>query len=206
MKAYASRTGTKRNLDGLRDAGWGLLISATGDHRDEGFTDHMLDNGAWTAHQQGKAWDREAFERLLEAYGETAHQTVAPDIVAGGAASLELTRSWLPRLLELPGHVLVAVQDGMTASSVRELLGPRVGVFVGGSTGWKWSSLREVWGPLCAELGTRLHVGRAGSGRMVERCGLAGAYSFDTSEPSRYRVKLPGLDNARRQLPLGELR
>ena len=37
MIGYASRTGTKRNLDALRAAGWRLLISATGVHRDEGF-------------------------------------------------------------------------------------------------------------------------------------------------------------------------
>lgn len=37
MLGYASRTGTRRNLAALRAAGWRLLVSATGVHRDEGF-------------------------------------------------------------------------------------------------------------------------------------------------------------------------
>ena len=67
--AYASRTGTQRNLDAMRRAGWRLLISATGAHRDEGF-EYGIDNGAWSAHQKGDPWDRAAFERLIESQGE----------------------------------------------------------------------------------------------------------------------------------------
>src|SRR5688572_53628 len=44
---FASRTGGA-NLENLRRAGWGLLISATGEHRDEGFETICIDNGAWT--------------------------------------------------------------------------------------------------------------------------------------------------------------
>src|SRR3546814_4879783 len=48
--AYASRTGTRRNLDALRDAGWRLMVSARGVLRTEGFP-YELDNGAWTSFQ-----------------------------------------------------------------------------------------------------------------------------------------------------------
>jgi hypothetical protein len=34
---YASRTGTRRNLDALRERGWRLLVSASGVLRTEGF-------------------------------------------------------------------------------------------------------------------------------------------------------------------------
>jgi hypothetical protein len=201
IRAYASRTGTKRNLDALRAAGWGLLISATGVHRSEGFADHMLDNGAWTAHQSGKPWDVGKFEQLLDVFGRTSAQTIAPDIVAGGVDSLALSISWLPRLLAIGRPVLVPVQDGMEPEQLRPVVGACVGLFVGGSTAWKWDTL-HVWAKLSRESGCRIHVGRAGSARMVSRCVAAGAHSFDTSEPSRYAIKLPGLDNARRQLPL----
>lgn len=63
MIAYASRTGTRRNLDALRGAGWRLLVSATGVHRHEGFR-YAIDNGAWTAYQAGTLWNESAFLRL----------------------------------------------------------------------------------------------------------------------------------------------
>jgi hypothetical protein len=56
MIGYASRTGTRRNLAALRAAGWRLLLSPTGVLRTEGFR-YALDNGAWTAHQQGTEFD-----------------------------------------------------------------------------------------------------------------------------------------------------
>lgn len=45
MIGYASRTGTRRNLDALRAAGWRLMVSARGALRTEGFP-YALDNGA----------------------------------------------------------------------------------------------------------------------------------------------------------------
>jgi hypothetical protein len=188
-----------------------LLICASrrpsADHRDEGFAELCLDNGAWkcreelTPEARLAAWERDyraAFESLVAEFGARARFTIVPDVVAGGMLSLDHSRSWLSRL---PGLRLVPVQDGMTPALVEPLLGPSVGVFVGGSTEWKWASL-PAWADLARRSGCWLHVGRAGSGRMVERCGLAGANSFDTSEPSRYLCKLAGLDNARRQMPI----
>lgn len=55
LDAYASRTGTKRNLAALRAAGWGLFVSTAGVHRNEGFR-FMIDNGAWSAFTKGLAW------------------------------------------------------------------------------------------------------------------------------------------------------
>lgn len=216
MLGYASRTGTKRNLDALRGAGWGLLVCASidgkRDHRDEGFADIMLDNGAWKLREVGEtpserlsAW-RQDYERpfhdLINAFGVKARLIVLPDVVAGGDVSLEQSVSWIGRLCGAGETLLIPVQDGMRPEQVAEFVGKRVGIFVGGTTEWKWSSLRAWWGPLALEHGCWLHVGRAASGRMVERCGIAGAHSFDTSQPSRYQCKLAGLDNARRQVPL----
>lgn len=218
MLAYASRTGTRKNLEALRRSGWGLLICASADgardHRDEGFGEIMLDNGAWKTRDAApdaagrlRAW-RETYERpfcdLVDAFGRLARLIVLPDVIAGGHVSLMQSVSWVERLEGTAATLLLPVQDGMRLADVRPYVGGRVGIFVGGSTDWKWRSLREEWGPLASDVGCWLHVGRAGSGRMVERCALAGADSFDTSEPSRYACKLPGLDNARRQMVLGE--
>jgi hypothetical protein len=87
--AYAARTGTKRNLEGLRRLGWRLLVSAAGVQRTEGFEDIGigLDNGAWSARGTGTypAPLKRRFIRLVVTLGALADWAVPPDIVAGGA-------------------------------------------------------------------------------------------------------------------------
>ncbi len=82
--AYASRTGTRRNLDALRARGWRLLVSATGVLRHEGFR-YGLDNGAWTAFQQGHPINLALFVIALFKLGRDADWVALPDIVGGGA-------------------------------------------------------------------------------------------------------------------------
>lgn len=196
--AYASRTGTRRNLDALRAAGWGLMVSATGPHRTEGFQRYALDNGAWTAHQQGSEWEPEPFLSLVATLGAAADFVIAPDIVAGGLASLRRSEEWLPRLEGVGRRRLVPVQDGMDAADVRSLLGSRVGVFVGGSTEWKLATM-GAWGRLAREAGAYLHVGRVNTRRRIRMCLRSGADSFDGTSASLYAETLPLLDDARRQ-------
>ena len=64
MIAYASRTGTGRNLLALRSASWRLLVSAKRTLRTEGMR-YALDNGAWSAHQAGEPFDSRAFEQAV---------------------------------------------------------------------------------------------------------------------------------------------
>jgi hypothetical protein len=196
--AYASRTGTKRNLDGLRARGWGLMVSASGVHRTEGFNRYALDNGAWTTHNLGRPWSEARFRQLVDAFGAGADFIAAPDIVAGGLASLRLSVSWLPRLEHLRRLLLIPVQDGMEPADVRPLLGAQVGVFVGGETAWKLRTL-PAWASLARERGAYCHVGRVNTVRRIRLCALAGADSFDGSSASKFAVTLPPLDNARRQ-------
>lgn len=202
MIPYASRTGTARNLAALRAAGWGLMLSATGVHRTEGFERYAIDNGAWTAHQQGTEWDERRFLALVELHGPGAQFIVAPDIVGGGWRSFALSYSWLPRLEAWPGsRVLVPVQDGLEAheDDVREVLGPRVGLFLGGTTEWKLRTMRS-WGELARGAGAYFHVGRVNTARRIRLCAAAGADSFDGSGVSKYTAeKLPRLELARRQ-------
>lgn len=195
MISYASRTGTRRNLDALRGAGWRLMVSATGVHRTEGFP-YAIDNGAWTAFSQGEPWDRDAFERIVADLGAGADFIVAPDIVTGGIDSLRLSESWLPRLDGIASRRLVPVQDGMIAADVRPILSASVGVFVGGSTDWKLLTMGR-WADLARECGSYCHVGRVNTAIRIRMCGRFGVDSFDGSSASRFAETLPELEAAR---------
>jgi hypothetical protein len=198
MIAYASRTGTKRNLAALRKAEWRLLVSAVASLRTEDMP-YALDNGAWTAYCQGRAFDESAFLRALRKLGAGADWCIVPDIVAGGHASLELSLRWIPTVLNECSRALLAVQDGLTPEDVKPFVGERVGIFVGGSTTWKLATM-PLWGALGQHAGLWVHVGRVNTVRRIHQCGLAGATSFDGSSVSRYAQTLPPLDYARKQL------
>ena len=191
---YASRTGTRRNLDALRGAGWRLLVSARGAWRTEGFP-YAIDNGAWTSYQKGEPFDEGAFRGCVDALGEGADWIVLPDIVAGGLRSLEYSLKWIDRIT---GPRLIAVQDGMVPADVSSLLGPEVGIFLGGSTEWKLTTMR-AWGQLARSAGCIYHVARVNTHRRIRMCIEAGAHSCDGTSVTRFAVNLPGLDAASRQ-------
>lgn len=198
--AYASRTGTKRNLAALRKHNWRLLVSATGCLRAEGFS-YALDNGAWTAYRQGKPFDERAFIAALRKLGANADWTVIPDVVCGGHKSLEFSLLWMRYVLDESPTALLAVQDGLLPDDVRPFLGARVGIFVGGSTKWKESTI-ETWAKLGRELGSWVHVGRVNTARRIALCTTSGVTSFDGTSASRFAKSVHPLDSARRQLGL----
>ncbi len=203
MISYASRTGTRRNLDALRGAGWRLLVSAAGVLRHEGFP-YALDNGAWSAFTQGRPFDERLFLKALGSLGRNADWVVIPDVVQGGHASLEFSLRWMRRVLDETERGLVAVQDGLEERDVASFLGSRVGLFVGGSTVWKERTM-PAWCALARRVGCWAHVGRVNTARRIHLCGVAGATSFDGTSASRYSKTLRPLDHARRQLALGGL-
>ena len=198
---YASRTGTRRNLDALRGAGWGLLVSRAGVWRTEGFDNYVLDNGAWSDFQASRPFDGEAFERLIDQLGARARWIVLPDIVAGGLASLELSLRWSNRCLSACPMVLLAVQDGMTEADVSPFVGPAIGLFLGGSTSWKISTM-AAWGAFCRSRGVHYHVARVNTGRRMAMAVAAGADSVDGTSASRYATTTRMLDLASRQTDL----
>jgi hypothetical protein len=201
MMGYASRTGTRRNLDALRAAGWGLLVSRAGAWRTEGFDRYVLDNGAWADFQAGRSFDEDAFERLVDRLGARADWIVLPDIVAGGLASLALSTRWLNRCLSACPMALIAVQDGMQETDLEPLVGRSVGVFIGGSTEWKLANMLR-WGAFCAERGVHYHVARVNTERRIWLAAASGADSIDGSSATRYAVTLPMLDRAMQQRDL----
>lgn len=194
MIAYASRTGTKRNLEALKSADWRLLVSAKGVLRTEGFR-YALDNGAWTSYQQGERFDEQAFGKAVDKLGERADWIVLPDIVAGGMESLDFSLKWMDRLAGIPTKLLLAVQNGMTPEDVRELLSPAVGIFVGGDTDWKLKTV-NAWGVLARRRNCHLHVGRVNSARRISLSAAAGANSFDGTSATRFSKTLRPLDMA----------
>lgn len=197
MICYASRTGTRRNLNALRMAGWRLLISRAGEWRTEGFR-YCLDNGAWSDFQAGRDFDGEAFERLIDRLGAGADWIVLPDIVADGPRSLDLSLRWLNRVRSSCDLVLIAVQDGMEPSDVAPFLGANVGLFLGGSTEWKLARMAD-WGTAAAEVPCWYHVARVNTVRRIKMASAAGANSIDGSSVTRFACNLPRLDAAARQ-------
>jgi hypothetical protein len=197
--AYASRTGTRRNLAEIRRAGWRILVSAKGVLRNEGFP-WALDNGAWTAFQRREPFDVPAFDRAVSLMGVGADWIVVPDKVADASESLRMTREWLPRLMGV-APLLVAVQDGMTVDHVRDMLGPKCGIFLGGGTEWKLATM-SYWGEHCSRIGCHYHVARVNTVGRIRAAHLARAHSIDGTSASRFAMSTPKLSRAVSQPPL----
>ena len=185
MIAYASRTGTRRNLDALRLAGWRLMLSPAGELRTEGFPNYALDNGAWSAFSQKSPWDEGAFTDALDRFGSAADFVVAPDVVCGGVGSLDLSLTWLDRVLARTQVAMIAVQNGMTPNHLSGMLGPRVGVFVGGDDEWKEATC-GMWATTAHAAGAVCHVGRVNTRRRLRIISMGGADSFDGSGASKW--------------------
>ena len=178
MIPCCSRTGSSTILAAMRTHGWGLLVVASGKHRDEGHPLIAVDSGAWAYAQRGEPFDEGRYMAAVAAFGARASFVVLPDIVEGGRDSLDLSLRWLEVTLRVCPRVLIAVQDGLTVSDLEGVLGPRVGVFVGGSTAWKEATMRQ-WGETARARGAYLHVGRVNTLRRLDLCADAGADSFD---------------------------
>lgn len=197
IRCYASRTGTRRNLAALRTAGWGLFVSAAGVHRHEGFN-FWIECAAWTWFMRGLEFQIAPYEKLLASHARDplCEGIVAPDIVCGGLASLDLSLSWLDRLLEYGPRIYLPVQPGIDPADVEAVIGPRVGVFVGGDSEWK-EATAAFWSRLAHERGALCHVGRVNSARRLAICQRAGVDSIDGSGPSRFEKHLHEMEAAR---------
>jgi hypothetical protein len=198
MIAYASNTGTRRNLEALRKNSWRILLTPDKPTPKDGLQ-FAIDNGAWKAYQQKTPFDYAAFEDLVTRWGCAADFVVIPDIVGDGAASLQFSVEWLPKLRHLK-HLLLPIQDGMTAHDVGMVLrqNVKVGLFLGGTTEYK---LREMyaWGMVAHAWRRHFHVGRVNTQRRIRLCAEAGADSFDGTSASMYSCTVPELEAARRQ-------
>lgn len=215
MIPYATRTGTKRNLAALKAAGWGMLISADVGARwqwkevPSGFK-YAIDNGAWSAYQRKVkclhrrggsrtiAFSGDTFMRCLDKMADGAEWIVLPDVVCGGLASLDLSLWWLDVVRPYGRPMLIPAQDGMENHHLSAHIGSDVGIFVGGSTAWKETTLAR-WSELAKSHRAYCHVGRVNTLRRIRMCRNAGVDSIDGTSASRFAVNVPKLTRAVRQ-------
>ena len=194
-RAYVGQTRSRALIRRLERHGIGECVQP--DEFPPRRTPWFLDNGAFRAYSGEKPWDESRFASVLDE--ACCHQpapdfVVAPDIVAGGLASLELSISWA-RACSVLAPVYLAVQDGMDSAALDRALEQAdfAGVFLGGSMPWKRATGAN-WVQLAHQRGLRCHVGRAGTARMVAWVRSIGADSLDSSLP------LWSLDNLSRFL------
>lgn len=201
MRVYIGRTRSSKLKAEFQSYGWGEMVSPTDWPPSRHYA---LDNGAFVAWTNGQEFNTPAFLRLVEraaCWPVAPDFLIAPDIVAGGARSLEFSLSWVKRIQGFC-PLYLAVQDGMTPENVAPELDPFAGVFVGGSTRWKIRTA-ENWAALAHGLRLQCHVGRVGTARRVRWAHMAGIDSIDSTTPlwkrSNLEVFRAALSTARAQ-------
>ena len=211
LRLYVCRPTGNRAVEACRRHGFGAMLSPLSDGR-AGLADmstytsapdgmpYVLDNGAWSAHQAGQPWPEAPLLRLLERVSRLERGpewVVLPDIVGGGLESLDKSRLWHDAHGGLASRWLLAVQDGMTVEAVARALDDHglAGVFVGGSTRWKWESLPD-WAALGLDKRLLVHVGRVNSLHRAQLCRDIGVSSIDGSSVSRFAVTAQKLARA----------
>lgn len=203
---YASAAGEGESLRALKRHGWRVLVSRADRRRPPAGMKYALDNGAWSDFQAGREFDGDAFDGLLDAYGADADWIVLPDIVAGGLASLAMSKRWMNRCLGSGCPlVLIAVQDGMEPDDLAPLVGPNVGIFLGGSTEWKLARAMD-WGEFAATRGVYYHFARCNTETRFKLAHDAGANSIDGSSGVKFSKNVPKLTRWARQRSLFNVR
>ncbi len=145
----------------------GSLLSPGRWRRPVPFAPYALDNGAFTGFKE------DAFLRLLDKAAKHIPPmwVVVPDAIQDRDGTLRLWKEWRPRLDGW--RLAMAVQDGMSAADVPNDVDV---VFVGGTTKWKWQTMRG-W---CSDF-PRVHVGRVNTERHLWMAHECGAESCDGS-------------------------
>lgn len=138
---------------------------------------YALDNGAFPAWTKGLPFDTAAWLEMIQWATEQPIQPewiLIPDVVTNKTKTIESWHHYVPILRayydsDMP--LAFAVQDGMRPEDVPA---DTEVVFVGGSSDFKWSTLK-TW---CSEF-PRVHVGRVNSYKGLCACAEAGAESCD---------------------------
>jgi len=148
-------------------------------------TPWAYDNGAFKDWRSGRPFDERRYLADIDMMHLVCNTSpdfvLAPDIVAGGMASLRFSLGWVDRLRRL-APLYLAVQDGMTEADVGSELAPFAGLFVGGSHPWKLRTA-EAWAKFAHARGKKLHIGRVGTEKKVRWALRIGADSIDSCLP-----------------------
>jgi len=193
VKLYAAHTTGRRNRETLRRLGFGMLGSAAYRWTDEewcavdrGGLGWALDNGAWSAFREGRAFDGDAYRRAVEESGRLDF-VVCPDVVMDADGTRRMADRWLAWTLDHAdaARVLLPVQNGMEADVLP--LSSRIGVFVGGDDAWKERTMGR-WTSRAHAVGAYCHVGRVNTASRLEAAIRCGADSCDGSGASIYSI------------------
>ena len=152
----------------------GHLYSVDGLTRLYDFMPFALDNGRFPCWAANRRWEEAQYCRLLDRVvdlGGRPMWALVPDSVGDRDGTLREWDAWAPRLQTYGWPLAMAVQDGMTPADVPT---ESAVVFVGGSTQWKWRTLRD-W----CDAFERVHVGRVNGNRGLWECDDAGVESCD---------------------------
>lgn len=184
MNAYVGQTRATKLIARLRREGFGECVQP---HEfPPRRQPYMYDNGAFAAWKAGEQFDSAAWLSGLRGIAELGVPpdfAIAPDVVAGGRGSLDLSASWLEELQRSRIPAYLAVQDGMLEEDVAPVLRKGFsGVFVGGTLEWKLAT-GAAWVQFAHELGVPCHIGRVGTPGRVEWAAECGADSIDSCLP-----------------------
>jgi len=143
----------------------------------------IFDNGAWGHYKNGKEFDVNEFKNWLDAAYEKLpipYFAVAPDIVAGGNKSLELSMSWIDKLpKDWPWYL--AIQDNMDSANIIEALSSFKGIFLGGSSDFKKHA--GYWCKIAHLHQKKFHYARCGTIAKIIHATIIQADSMDTTYP-----------------------
>ena len=145
------------------------------------FMPYALDNGAFGNWKNQTPFDAEAWSELLgwaAASGQRPLWCLVPDVVGDRVGTLAAWDRFAPIAAAYGWPLAFAAQDGMRTADVPMAAAT---VFLGGSTEWKWSSIRE-WS---RAFPNRLHVGRVNGLRQLRICADEGVASCDGTGLSR---------------------
>lgn len=140
---------------------------------------YVLDNGRYSAWNKGKKWDENLYIKLLDRAKCADYSPLwiaVPDYVADADGTFREWDRWNKPLSRLGWPLALVVQDGMTVEQVKSVRPQPEVIFVGGTTKWKWRTLR-IW----TKQFPRVHVGRVNTSRMLWWVHHSGAESSDGS-------------------------
>lgn len=145
-----------------------------------------FDNGAYTDWLHGEAFDNTRYLARLEHVSKLPDERlpdwcVVPDIVAD-PTSLSYSLRWRQALHNADRRLrwYLAIQDFMTPEDVSSALclEPFDGLFIGGSTQWKWDTA-EKWVAWGHDQGLPVHLARVNGPGPLQRAVNMGADSID---------------------------
>jgi hypothetical protein len=222
MRTYIGQTRSHKLIAELDELGFGECVNRGEYTPRRTAGGWFLDNGAYADFKQGREFDADEYRAMFARVADAPAPDfiVAPDVVAGGTESLELSLAWLDecRALALATWgeavpVYCVIQDGMSAEDVDAALWCFDGLFVGGTTDWKFAAAPGIiarangggsYVDSCPPpaLPKPVHIGRVGSGRRYVYARTLGADSVDSCVPLRERRKLElAVDGTAKPLP-----